>query len=199
MNPDNYEIKIEKELRIDTLGRDDKKEDDHHYPYEPTPYVVLERLAESGYLSKENILVDYGCGKGRVDFYMSVKTGCRTIGIDFDERMIKKALENQRTVVNKKKTEFICMPAENYEVTQADRFYFFNPFSIEILRSVLGKILESYYQNPRDIMLFFYYPSKEYVADLMTKNELMFVDEIDCRDLFQGENERERILVFEIG
>ena len=47
--------------------------------------------------------------------------------------------------------------------------------------------------------LFFYYPDEEYVAYLMTKEELMFVDEIDCMDLFEGENQRERILIFEIG
>lgn len=53
-------------------------------------------------------------------------------------------------------------------------------------------------ENPRPMTLFFYYPDEEYVAYLMTKNELMFVDEIDCIDLFQGENERERILIFEV-
>ena len=48
------------------------------------------------------------------------------------------------------------------------------------------------------MVLFFYYPDEEYVAYLMTKDELMFVDEIECMDLFEGENKRERILIFEI-
>lgn len=80
----------------------------------------------------------------------------------------------------------------------ADSFYFFNPFSLEILQSVLGKILESYYEEPRNMQLFFYYPADEYVAYLMTREDLMFVDEIDCSDLFEGENQRERILIFEV-
>ena len=58
----------------------------------------------------------------------------------------------------------------------------------------MGQVIT--YQNPREILLFFYYPSDEYVGWLMTVDELMFVDEIDCRDLFEGENGRERILVF---
>ena len=62
----------------------------------------------------------------------------------------------------------------------------------------MGKIIDSYYENPRSMTLFFYYPDEEYVAYLMTKDEIMFVDEIDCMDLFEGENERERILIFEI-
>ena len=60
-----------------------------------------------------------------------------------------------------------------------DRFYFFNPFSVEILQKVFGRIRESFEEDPRPILLFFYYPSDEYVAWLMTAAELMFIDEID--------------------
>lgn len=38
----------------------------------------------------------------------------------------------------------------------------------------------------------------KYIAYLMTVDELSFVDEIDCRDLFPGDDPRERIVVFEI-
>ena len=199
MKKTNLENIMDKKLRIQTTGRDDSREDNYHHPYEPTPYSVLERLAESEYITKDNIVVDYGCGKGRVDFYLSAKLGCKTIGVDFDERMIQIALENKVIFSGKVKPEFVCMTAEKYEVENADCFYFFNPFSIEILSSVLGKITDSYYNNPRPMTLFFYYPDEEYVAYLMTKNELMFVDEIDCVDLFEGENKREQILIFEIG
>ncbi|MDQ9749740.1 hypothetical protein RFZ03_03515, partial [Acinetobacter baumannii] len=63
---------------------------------------------------------------------------------------------------------------------EMDRLYFFNPFSIEILRRVMGRIRESYYESPREILLFFYYPQDEYVSWLMTVEELNFLDEIDC-------------------
>lgn len=87
--------------------------------------------------------------------------------------------------------------AENYVVpAEVDRVFFFNPFSVEILRKVLAKIEDSYYENPREIQLFFYYSSDEYISELMTVDMLFFVDEIDCRDLFDGENPRERIMVF---
>ena len=198
MKKTSLENSMDKQLKIQTTGRDDSKEDDYHHPYEPTPYAVLQRLAESEYITKHNILVDYGCGKGRVDFYLSAQIGCQTIGVDFDERMIKKALENRNSFVGKSKPEFLHISAQNYEVTDADCFYFFHPFPIEILRAVLGKIIDSYYDNPREMTLFFYYPDDQYVSYLMTKDELMFVDEIDCMDLFEGENERERILIFEV-
>ena len=89
--------------------------------------------------------------------------------------------------------------AEQYPVpAEVDRCYFFNPFSVEILQKVMARILDSYYENPRNIQLYFYYPSDEYVAYLMTQELLMFVDEIDCGDLFEGKDPREKILIFEI-
>lgn len=56
--------------------------------------------------------------------------------------------------------------------------------------------MDSYYYNPREMFLFFYYPSDEYVAFLMTVPELEFYDDIDCRDLFLSASDREKILVF---
>ena len=197
---DINENKWDKLLHIRTSGRDDSRADQYRYPYEPTPYSVLERLAFSGYIGKKNMLVDYGCGKGRVDFFLSYQTRCRSIGIEYDERILETALENQKSAVSAGRVKLVLQNAETYVVPEtADRFYFFNPFSVEILRSVLERIKESYYEHPREMLLFFYYPSDEYVSHLMTMDELTFLDEINCRDLFDGENCRERILVFQIG
>ena len=62
-------LEKDKLLKIKTSGRDDSNADQYRYPYEPTPYSVLERLANSGYIRKKNVILDYGCGKGRVDFF----------------------------------------------------------------------------------------------------------------------------------
>lgn len=191
--------KYDKELKIHTTGRDDYKADAYHHPYEPTPYAVLERLAASGFLTKDNVVVDYGCGKGRVDFFLASKIGCKTIGIEYDRRIYECAMENKKTYSAKQKPDFFCVTAEKYKIEGADSFYFFNPFSVEILCSVIGKIITSYYENPRRIRLFFYYPDQEYVSYLMTKDEICFVGEIDCGDLFSENNSRERIMVFELG
>ena len=186
-------------LRIRTTGRDDSRADQYRYPYEPTPYSVLERLAGAGYIRKGNTLLDYGCGKGRVDFFLAGQTRCRTIGVEYDARIYEKASENQKTAVSAGRTVFMRMAAEDYPVPgEVDRIYFFNPFSLEILRKVMGRILESYYETQREILLFFYYPSDEYLSLLMTEPMLQFQDEIDCQDLFDGGDPRERILIFEL-
>lgn len=187
-------------LRIRTSGRDDSHSDQYRYPYEPTPYPVLERLADSGYIRKGNTLLDYGCGKGRADFFLSWQTRCRSIGVEYDRRIYEKALENQKSAASSERTAFEEADAEHFSVPEnVDRIYFFNPFSIELLQKVMSRILESYYEIPREILLFFYYPSDEYVSFLMTVDELTFLDEIGCGDLFEGRDERERIMIFECG
>ena len=181
-------------LHIHTTGRDDLKADQYHHPYEPTPYCVLERLAESGLIGGEDVVLDYGCGKGRVDFFLSHQTKARTVGIEYDERIYADALENQRTA--RATADFVLANAEHYEVPgDVTCCYFFNPFSVEILHKVMARIVESWYDCPREIMLFFYYPADEYIAYLMTVEELEFYDEIECDDLFAGDA-RERIVIF---
>lgn len=193
------ETRWDKLLKIKTSGRDDSRSDQYRYPYEPTPYSVLERLANSGYIRKKNVLLDYGCGKGRVDLFMTYQTRCHAIGIEYDDRIFATACENKKSGISGERTTFLLENAEHYQVpTEVDRVFFFNPFSIEILRKVIAAVTASCYENPRELLLFFYYPQNEYISYLMTVDELMFVDEIDCRDLFDGENPRERIVIFEV-
>ena len=188
----------DKKLHISTAGRDDKRADVFRYPYEPTPYEVLNRLCESGYIHKESILVDYGCGKGRVGFFLNHEIGCKVIGVEYDERIYDEARQNLVSYKNSENIRFVCMNAENFEVTDEDIFYFFNPFSVEILKSVIRRILDSYYLSPRDMYLFFYYPNDEYASYLMGADELIFECEIGCMDLFEKSDEREKILIFKI-
>ena len=193
----NHENNWDKLLQIQTCGRDETNADEYHHPYEPTPYCVLERLAESGFFGKEDVVLDYGCGKGRVGFFLSYRTGARSIGIEYDEHIYADTLENSRTA--RTKAEFVLTRAEEYEVPEdVNRCYFFNPFSVEIFHKVMARILESWYENPREIFLFFYYPADEYLSCLMTVEGLEFYDEIECDDLFEGNDPRERILIFQL-
>ena len=189
----------DKLLQIKTSGRDDSNADQYRYPYEPTPYSVLERLANSNFIRKKDVIIDYGCGKGRVDFFLAYQTKAETIGIEYDERIYQSALENQKNAVSRGKTKFVLAKAEEYEIpSEVNRCYFFNPFSVEILRKVMARIMETYYANPREILLFFYYPSEEYISYLMTIDEMEFYDEISCGDLFEGKDIREEIMIFRI-
>ena len=193
----DHENSWDASLRIQTCGRDDTNADQYRHPYEPTPYSVLERLADSGLIGKDDVVLDYGCGKGRVGFFLSYRTKAKAIGIEYDERIYEKALDNQKTA--KAKADFVLTRAEEYKVpADVNRCYFFNPFSVEILRKVMARIIESWYEAPREIFLFFYYPADDFLAYLMTVDELEFYDEIECDDLFEGNDPRERIMIFQL-
>lgn len=119
----------DKLLQIKTTGRDDSNADQYNYPYEPTPYSVLERLANSGMIRKKDVVLDYGCGKGRVDFFLAYQVRANTIGIEYDERIYQSAVVNQEMAVSGTRTRFELAKAENYVVPQEVKHcYFFNPF-----------------------------------------------------------------------
>ena len=195
----NHENTWDKLLQIKTVGRDETKADEYHHPYEPTPYSVLERLSNSGLIGKDDVVLDYGCGKGRVGFFLSYRAKAKTIGIEYDDRIYQGALENRETTISRIKPDFVLTRAEEYEVpSDVNRCYFFNPFSVEILQKAMARIIESWYDHPREIFLFFYYPADEYMSCLMTVDELEFYDEIECDDLFEGNDPRERIMIFQL-
>jgi len=155
-------------------------------------------LAGSGLIGENDTVLDYGCGKGRVDFFLSYQTGANTIGIEYDAHILQCALDNQSRAAAGASAQFVQISAQDYRVpAQVNRCYFFNPFSAEILHKVLARILVSYYEAPRELLLFFYYPADEYIAYLMTVDALEFYDEIACDDLFAGDI-RERILIFRL-
>ena len=189
------EQRWDKRLRISTVGRDASAADCYRYPYEPTSYEVLRRLADSGHIRPEDVVVDYGCGKGRVSLFLRHQLGCRTIGVEYDSAICGQALENL-AASGLSGVEFRCCRAERFDPDEGTCFYFFNPFSLEILRAVVGKLEESWYRLPRAMKLIFYYPSDSYRTFLMTCPALTFVEELDCRDLCAGE--REVLLMFSL-
>ena len=182
----------DKLLRIRTGGLDETNTDQHHYRYEPTPYRVLERLADSGLIGKGDTVLDYGCGKGRVCFFLAQRTGARAIGIEYDARIYQSALENRRTAAVS--ADFVPARAEEYEVPgEVNRCFFFNPFSVELLQKVMARILASWYEEARELLLFFYYPFDDYISYLMGVDELELWEELDC-----GSDPRDRIMIFRL-
>ena len=54
--------------------------------------VFLNALPNSGYITKQNTLIDYGSGKGRVSIFMANQMRCHSIGIEYDERLYERAI-----------------------------------------------------------------------------------------------------------
>jgi len=199
MNGRDADIRWEKRLNITTGAANHEKDDREHSRYEPTPYAVLERLAEGGHIGKNDVLVDYGCGKGRVGLYMTHAVGCKSVGVEYDPRLYEAAQANLAAFSGRRENvRFVCENAEEFCADGANIFYFFNPFSVKILTGVLGRIYSSYYADPRPMKLLFYYALDSYVTQLMTEPLIEYAGEIDCRDIFHNADDKEKILIFTI-
>ncbi|WP_067726688.1 class I SAM-dependent methyltransferase [Oceanobacillus damuensis] len=172
-------------------------------PYEPTPYDALEILFQHYKLGENDQVVDYGCGKGRLNFYIHYFFGVSAKGIEMDENAYQKAIDNQRSYLkytNKKENtiEFFCCLAEEYRVEPNDnRFYFFNPFSVIIFRKVIHNILRSAEKAEREVELILYYPHEDYIYFLENNTSFELKKEVPLQGLYE-KNPDERFLIYRL-
>ncbi|MDO4536063.1 MAG: methyltransferase [Clostridium perfringens] len=199
MKEQDYEIL----LNIKTSGKQDLNEATIHYNrYEPTDYKALDKLFKEYKIDSKDFMVDFGCGKGRLNFYLSYFYKCTVTGIEMNNYFYKQALNNKKSYLenhkeDEEKINFVCTFAEKYDIKPKDnKFYFFNPFSVEIFMKVIDNILGSVYNNKRNIEIILFYPSDDYIFFL--ENYTLFMLEKEIRlDNFKNDN-RDRFLVYKL-
>lgn len=175
----------------------------HYHRYEPTPYSALETLFKGYELKSSDRIVDFGCGKGRLVFYIHHLCGATVVGVEMNEALYKEAIENRdRYLRNNKKAKdkihFNCCLAESYEINSMDnRFYFFNPFSIQIFIKIINNILLSVEKSKREIELVLYYPSEDYIDFLENKTSFELKQEMTLLELTE-KNPFERFLIYQL-
>ncbi len=190
-------------LNIKTSGKQNLNEATMHYNrYEPTDYEALDKLFKEYKIDSNDYIVDFGCGKGRLNFYLNYFYKCKVTGIEMNKYFYKQALSNKKSYLERhkeceEKINFICDFAEKYEIKARDnKFYFFNPFSVEIFMKVIDNIIGSAYDNKRDIEIILFYPSDDYIFFL--ENYTLFVLDKEFRlDNFKNDS-RDRFLVYKL-
>ena len=198
MNEKDYEAL----LNIETSGEDKYHTSFHYHRYEPTPYQVLETLFDVYPLDQTDSVIDYGCGKGRLNFFIHHRFGCVVTGIEMNETFYQNAIANQLSYTKKYpskecKINFVCGLAEHYLIKPNDnKFYFFNPFSIQIFRKIIENILISMETHPRCVDLILYYPSDEYLYYLEHKTAFYQIHDIPLPN--EQRNYRERFVVYQL-
>ncbi|KIL76738.1 class I SAM-dependent methyltransferase [Pseudobacillus badius] len=173
----------------------------HYNRYEATPYDAIDHLFEEYELKRTDGVVDFGCGKGRLVFYIHHRFHARATGIEINGQLYQEALENQARYLKKKKradnaVRFECCPAEEYDIEKEEnKFYFFNPFSVQIFMRVVHHILRSVEEHQRPVDLILYYPTAEYIQFLDMYTPFQLLKEVKIPELYE-KNENERFLVF---
>ena len=164
---DSNDLAWDSKLKVYTEIFDYFEEDYQNYGYDPTPYVVLEELVKLNLIKKEDVVVDYGCGKGRIGFFLNNQIGCRVIGVDHSERLLNVASKNLERYGDNGEITFVHSKAEEYVPDEAN-----------IFRQVLKRIEESKERNPREILIFFYYSTIEYITYLPTERRLELIKSV---------------------
>jgi len=162
----------DRQLGIKTAGVKEWDGHRHYHGYEPTPYWALERLCQVYRFHPGDRVVDFGCGRGRVAFFLHHHFHVPVVGIEADAKTYEEALLNLRAYLRQAKhapatITFEHGLAEKYQVDAADnRFYFFNPFSSLVFQKVMGNILKSVAAHPRTVDVILFYPMPGYTVVL---------------------------------
>lgn len=172
-------------------------------PYEATPYSILHILFQNYTLKKSDMFVDFGCGKGRLLFFVHNLFGSSVTGIEMDEQLYEKTIKNKDKYLRKIKSPNApihverCL-AEEYKIKRSEnKFYFFNPFSVHIFKKVINNILDSVEKNKRAVDLILYYPTDEYVEHLEQNTPFTSIQEIKIPSLYDINN-NERFLIYRL-
>lgn len=180
----------ERLFNIKTTGEQQGFYESHHYNrYEATSYFALETLFKEYTLSSNDCIVDFGCGKGRLSFYINYYYNCKITGIEMNNNYFDICINNKKNYLKnynkeKNKIEFLNIFAEKYKISSTDnKFYFFNPFSVQLFMKVINNILISLEKSPRDIDLILYYPSDEYIYYLENYTGFLLYKEIELPNL----------------
>ena len=173
----------------------------HYHRYEPTPYTALEELFRHYELKSTDHVVDFGCGKGRLNFFIHHLFQSTVTGVEMDEDFFREALENKTNYMKKSKGKknnihFQCCLAEEYQIDSLENhFYFFNPFSIQIFMKVIHNILRSMETSERKVELILYYVTEDYVHYLEHHSPFRLKKEIVLTNSPER-NEYERFLIY---
>jgi len=196
------ERKLDRSLNIKTIGIREWGDGEVHYNrYEATPYAALDKLFERYKLDKSDSVVDFGCGRGRVAFYIHNRFHVPVTGIEANDKTYEEALNNiesyrLRAKHIKAPIKFKYGLAEQYEIKpEENRFYFFNPFSIKIFRKVVNNILESVKEYPRTVDLIIYYPTVQYKQFLRKDTPFELINKIRIPG---KTDKREKFLIYRL-
>jgi len=196
------ERKRDKLLGIRTVGIREWEDNKIHYNrYEATPYKALDELSRKYKFGDADKVVDFGCGRGRVAFYLHNRFHIPVTGIEANVKTYEEALENKVSYSRKAKhiiapIKFVHGLAQFYKIDKTENcFYFFNPFSVHIFRKVVHNILRSVEKDRRTVDLILYYPIDEYKDFLKTDTPFTIINEIKV----PGEiDEKEKFIIYRL-
>lgn len=127
--------------------------------YMPSSYKDVFSLLRGAKVGAESVVVDFGCGLGRVVFAAAYLGAKRSIGVEFDEDLFRTAESNRIMSRFLDKVSFVHQDASGFTIPDdANVFFFFNPFGSATMSDVIERIEGSLETAPRKICVIYFNP-----------------------------------------
>ena len=164
-----HEIRGEKKYSINTTRLDNlekhslKGSPGDAESYQGANYFLLEHVFEKmDLLHRNNHIVDFGCGKGRVLAVAAFYSFNTITGVEFSKELCREA---KKTIIRiqekfpRKRFSIIHANAVDYVIEDnANVFFFFNPFNEKIMLAVVKNILLSLKNRKRKVYVLYLNP-----------------------------------------
>ena len=142
------------------------------YESAPSGNHYLRRVLKSLQISSSDAIIDIGSGKGSAMRTMLRFPFSRVDGVEISSKVVRIARRNfeKLNVPDSRCTIFEMDATKFKQLDVYNHFYFYSPFSSELLGTVIANILESVKRKPRQIRIIYTNPEYEFV--LRSKEEI---------------------------
>lgn len=157
-----YRVRTEERIKIEDMQVESESRRCGE-GYAATRAVPFRKLMAQLDLPPSSVLVDFGCGRGKV-LLLALEYGFpKVVGVEYSEPLCKDSCSNLNAFKMRTgkgfTSEVFCADASLYKVRSDENvFFFFNPFDRQILEKVLENIHRSQEESPRDIWLIYNNP-----------------------------------------
>ena len=154
---------------LDDMKIDSSKKQ-HAAMYQAALTISLRKIIRKLRIAQDNVIVDLGCGKGKV-LLVASEFGYREIrGLELSPVLCDIAASNCAIYKDKTGTEtnFVIINSDvrDYTIKEDEKvFFLFNPFDASVLEHVLGNIKESLERQSREIWIIYCHPVQRNAID----------------------------------
>ncbi|MEQ1863671.1 MAG: class I SAM-dependent methyltransferase [Micropepsaceae bacterium] len=133
--------------------------------YDPSPWLALKRILPKRDVAKEDVFIDFGCGKGRVVVQAAMYPFLKVIGVELSSELHAIARNNvDRSLARLrcKNVELVNRDVLDYEIPdEVTIAYFYNPFGGETFSAVIDRLVASVRRRPRLLRIIYVNPVEE--------------------------------------
>lgn len=127
--------------------------------YEPTGYGQLEQIAALVRPGPGDVVMDFGCGKGRAVAFFATRGVAKVTGVEFRGELVEIARANAARLKGRTSPiEIVHGDFLEVDLDPVTLFFLYNPAGARTLRALARRLEESLARRPRPVRLAYVFP-----------------------------------------